>query len=126
MKIVKLILFTLFGLMFVNAGLDKFFHYMPMPADMPEEMKKVGAAFMEIPWLMPLVGAMELTGGLLAIYPKTRTLGAIVLLPIMVGILAQNFTVAPSGAGIGIAMVLFIIDLWILFDNKQKLNAIFS
>lgn len=126
MKIVKLILFTLFGLMFINAGLDKFLHYMPVPTDLPEATQKVFGAFMEIPWLMPLVGAMELIGGLLVVYPKTRTLGAIVLLPIMVGILAHNFTVDPSGTGIGIAVVLFIINLWILFDNRHKLNAIFS
>ncbi|OWK74820.1 DoxX family protein [Flavobacteriaceae bacterium JJC] len=126
MKIVKLILFTLFALMFINAGLDKFLHYMPIPQDLPEELQKVGAAFMQIPWLMPLVGAAELTGGLLVLYPKTRTLGAIVLLPVLAGILLQNFVVAPSVTGIGIAAVMFLIDLWILFDNKHKLKPIFS
>jgi len=118
MKILKTILFTLFGLMFINAGLDKFFHYMPTP-ELPEETKKVFAALMVIPWILPLVGVIEFIGGLLAIFPKTRTLGAMVLLPVMVEILAQNFTVDLSGAGIGIAVVLLIILLWILFDNTH-------
>lgn len=126
MKILKTIVFTLFAVMFINAGLDKFLHYMPMPTDLPEEAKKVFGAFMQVPWLMPLVGAMELIGGLLVLYPKTRTLGAIILLPIMVGILAHNFTVAPAAPGIGIAVVLFLINIWILVDNKHKLNAILS
>lgn len=126
MKIVKTILFTLFAIIFINAGLDKFFHYMPIPTDLPEDSLKVFNAFIQVPWLMPLVGAIELIGGLLAIFPKTRTLGAIVLLPVMVGILAQNFTVDPSGAGVGISVVLFIILLWILLDNKHKLKEIFS
>lgn len=125
MKIVKLILFTLFGLFFVNAGLDKFFHYMPMPTDLPEAAKKVFGAFMQIPWLMPLVGVVELVAGALILFPKTRTLGALMLFPVMVGILAHNFTVAPAAAGIGIALVCLFINIAILFDNKQKIQHIF-
>jgi uncharacterized membrane protein YphA (DoxX/SURF4 family) len=48
----------LFGLMFINSGLNKFFNYMPMPTDMPEKMIKVMTAFMEIGWLMPLVAVV--------------------------------------------------------------------
>ena len=70
MKIVKTILAVLFGLMFINAGLDKFLHYMPVPP-MEGEMLKVGTAFGTIVWLMPLVGAIELLGGLLFAIPKT-------------------------------------------------------
>lgn len=111
--------------MFINAGLDKFLHYMPVP-ELPEETKKVFGALMQIPWLMPLIGAIEFMGGILVLFPKTRTFGAIVLLPIMAGILAQNFTVSPDGVGIAIAVFLFLILLWILWDNKHKLKAIFS
>ena len=71
MKIVKFIFALLFGLMFINAGLDKFFHYNPMPKLTPEQMK-VYAAFGEIGWLMPLVGAVEVIGGVLFIFPKTK------------------------------------------------------
>jgi uncharacterized membrane protein YphA (DoxX/SURF4 family) len=61
----------LFGLMFINAGLDKFFHYMPMPKAMPESMMKVMGAFMTIGWLLPLVGLAEIVGGVLFIIPGT-------------------------------------------------------
>lgn len=71
MKILKTILFTLFALMFINAGLDKFLHYMPVP-ELPEETQKVFTAIMQIPWLLPLVGAMELTGGLLALFSENQ------------------------------------------------------
>jgi uncharacterized membrane protein YphA (DoxX/SURF4 family) len=124
MKIFTTILAILFALMFINAGLDKFLHYMPQPEGMPEEAQKAFAAFMQIPWLMPLVGAIEVIGGLLVLFPKTRTLGAIVILPVMIGILAHNCTVAPAAPGIAIAVVLLFINLWILFDNKHKLKAI--
>lgn len=69
MKIVKFIIFLLFGLMFIQAGLDKFFHFMPTP-NLTEEQKKIFAAIMEIGWLLPLVAVVEITGGLLVIFPK--------------------------------------------------------
>lgn len=117
MKIVKQILCTLFGLMFMNAGLDKFLHYMPVP-ELSPEMLKVGEAFMTISWLLPLVGFIEFLGGLLFIFPKTRALGAIVILPIMVGIMIHNAMFAPEG--LAIAGVFFLINIWMIIDNREK------
>jgi len=108
----------LFGLMFINAGLNKFFNYMPPPDDLPQSLLDAMAAFNEIGWLMPLVGFVEIVGGLLFIPNKTKALGAIVILPIMIGILFTNFTVAPSG--LPIALGLFAINLWVLFENRTK------
>lgn len=123
MKILKFILCLLFGLMFINAGLDKLFHYMPVP-DMPPEMMKVGEAFMTIQWLMPLIAVIEITGGLLFIMPRTRALGAIVILPVMVGIVLHNAVFMPSG--LMIAGVLFLIDIWMIIDNRHKYKILIS
>lgn len=117
MKILKTILCVLFGLMFINAGLDKLFHYMPMP-EMPEELMKVNEAFGAIVWLMPLVAVTELLGGLLFIFPKTRALGAVVILPIMVGIILHNAVFMPEG--LAIAGPLFLINIWMIADNWGK------
>ncbi|SMC59768.1 DoxX family protein [Moheibacter sediminis] len=117
MKIIKLILCTLFGLMFINAGLDKFLHYMPIPPIEPE-MQKVNEAFGTIVWLMPLIGFIELIGGLLFIIPKTRALGAIVILPVMVGIIIHNAVYMPEG--LAIAGVLLLINIWMIIDNREK------
>ncbi|WP_370896488.1 DoxX family protein [Chryseobacterium gossypii] len=125
MKIVKFILCLLFGLMFINAGLDKFFHYNPMPK-LTDEQMKVYAAFGEIGWLMPLVGAVEVIGGILFIFPKTRALGAIIILPVMVGILLHNLYRDPSTTGIAMSVVLFLINLWIIVDSKEKYKALVS
>lgn len=108
----------LFGLMFINAGLNKFFNYMPMPKDMPESLMKLMGAFMSISWLMPLVGTVEVVGGALFIMQKTRALGAIVILPVMVGVLLTNLINAPSG--LPIALVLFVINIWVIIENREK------
>ncbi|SEV91003.1 DoxX protein [Chitinophaga sp. YR573] len=112
------VLCLLTGLMFINAGLDKFFHYMPVPKDMPEKMVKVGMAFMEIGWLMPLVGIIEILGGLLLFSSRTRALGAIVILPVLTGILLTCISMAPSA--LPIALTLTAIILWVIIDNREK------
>jgi uncharacterized membrane protein YphA (DoxX/SURF4 family) len=109
--------------MLINAGLDKFFHYNPMP-ELSEEQIKIYAAFGTIGWLMPLVGAVEVIGGLLCIFSKSRALGAIVILPIMVGIVLHNVYRDPSSVGIAISAVLMLINIWIIIDNKEKYNAL--
>jgi len=109
--------------MFMNAGLDKFLHYMPVPP-MEPEMQKVGEAFGTIKWLMPLVGFIELVGGLLFIIPKTRALGAIVILPVMVGIMIHNAMFAPEG--LAIAGVFFLINIWMIIDNREKYKYLVS
>jgi len=104
--------------MFINAGLDKFFHYMPVPREMPEKMVKAGMAFAEIGWLMPLVGAIEILGGLLLIFNRTRALGTMVILPVLTGILLTNISVAPSG--LPIVFILIAIIFWVIIDNRKK------
>jgi uncharacterized membrane protein YphA (DoxX/SURF4 family) len=115
---VLFVLALLVGLLFINAGLDKFFHYMPMPKDMPEKAIKAFAAFMEIGWLMPLTGAVELIGGLLIIPPRTRALGALIILPVMVGILLTN--IVQDTTGLPIALILIVILIWIMYENREK------
>ena len=115
---IMFVLCLLSGLMFINAGLNKFFNYMPMPESMPEDVMKMFNGMMAITWLMPLVGAAEVFGGILYIIPKTRALGALVLLPIMVGIVLTHLMIDPSG--LPIALVLFAILVWVIAENREK------
>jgi len=121
---ITFVLSLLFGLMFINAGLNKFFNYMPMPENLPEKMVKTMGAFMEIGWLMPLVGVAEVVGGLLIIFPKTRALGALVVFPVMVGILLTNTVTDVSG--LPIALVFSAILLWVIYDNRAKYLPLIS
>ena len=108
----------LFGLMFINSGLNKFFNYIPVPEDLPEKLVKTMNAFIEIGWLMPLVAVAEILGGILFIIPKFRPLGAIIIFPIMIGIILTHITAEPSG--LPIVLVLFAINLWVIFENRNK------
>jgi len=108
----------LFGLMFINSGLNKFLNYMPMPEKMPDKMVKAFEAFMEIGWLLPLVGLAEIIGGILFIIPRTRALGALIIFPIMVGILLTH--IFQDQTGLPIAITLIAILIWIMFENRAK------
>ena len=117
----KKILFVvslLFGLMFINAGLNKFLNYMPQPKEMPAEMMKFFTAFMTIGWLIPLVGIVEIVGGILFIFNRYRALGALIIFPVNVGILLTNIVNAPSG--LPIAIILMAINIWVMIENQEK------
>jgi uncharacterized membrane protein YphA (DoxX/SURF4 family) len=115
---VLFVLCLLAGLLFIIFGLNKFFNYMPAPKDMPEKVVKVGMAFAAIGWLMPLVGLFEVIGGLLLIIPRTRALGAVVLVPILTGILLTDISIFPSN--LPMVLALTAILLWVIIENRAK------
>lgn len=117
-KKILIVVSVLFGLMFINSGLNKFFNYMPMPKDMPEKMMKLMAAFIEIGWLVPLVGFAEIVAGILFITNKYRALGAIMIFPINVGIMLT--AVMNSSSILPIAIVLMAINVWVIIEYRDK------
>lgn len=106
------------GLMFINSGLNKFFFYMPMPKDLPENMLNLMRAFMNIGWIMPLIGFIEILGGILFITSRFRALGALIIFPIIIGIVLTHIIDSPSG--LPIAIVLLAIEIWVIYENREK------
>ena len=115
------VLCAIFGLGMIVFGANKLYPFMPMP-ELTAEQKIIFGAFGTIKWLMPLVGIVEILGGLLIAIPKTRALGAIVILPVMVGIIVHNLTFFDAGQ-IAIPAVFAIINLWALADNTDRYKA---
>ena len=105
------------GLMFVNAGLNKFFNYLPVPEDLPQDVLTMFEAMMTITWLMPLIATFEIIGGVLLIIPKLRALGVLVLTPLMVGIVAHHISLGDYSP---IPFVMAAILIWAAFENKEK------
>ena len=114
----------LFGLMMINAGLNKFLNYMPIPENMPQETLDLMNNIMSLGWLFPLVGIVEIIAGILIIIPKTRALAAIIIFPIVVGILLTHIVNVPDG--LPIAIVLFAINLWVIVENRHKYTPMLS
>lgn len=123
-KKILFVLCLLFGLMFINAGLNKLFNYIPVPEDLPENLARMNNALMEISWLMPLIAMIEIAGGVLFIIPKFRLLGALMIFPVMVGIVLTHITAAPSG--LPVALILLAINIWVFIENKERLKPLFQ
>lgn len=107
-----------FGVMFVNSGLNVFFNYMPAPPDMPADTIQMFAGILQVVWLMPLIGVVQVLGGALFIIPRFRALGAVIISPVMVGIILTHLTVASEG--LPIALPLFAILIWVIIENRKK------
>lgn len=120
---IRFVVSLLFGLMMINSGLNKIFNYIPVLADMPEKMKHFAQLLDEIGWIMPLVAVVEILGGVLVVTNRYRALGALMLFPILIGILLTHIFVAPSG--LPIALVLLGINLWMMWDNREKFARLF-
>lgn len=113
-----LILSILFGLVFINAGLNKFFNYMPAPDDLPEKVAQAMTALSEISWLLPLIAVAEIVGGLLFMINRFRAFGAIIIAPILTGIILHHLVIAPSG--LPMALILLAIYVWVIVENREK------
>lgn len=114
----------IFGLMFINGGLNKFFNYLPVPENIGEEIMNDFAAMTEIIWLMPLLAIFEIVGGILFIIPKTRAFGAVVIFPIMVGIVLTHIFV--DTASLPLALILAAILIWVMYENRTKYKPMFK
>jgi uncharacterized membrane protein YphA (DoxX/SURF4 family) len=116
-KKILFIVCLLFGLMFINAGLNKFLNYMPVPKDMPQNAMAMFGALMQIKWLMPLIGIAEIVGGILIIIPRCRALGAVIIFPVMAGIL---LTALSLSSNLPMVLVLWAILIWVMIENREK------
>lgn len=109
---------VLFSLMMINSGLNKIFNYIPVPTDLPEAVVRDNAALMEVEWLMPLIAAVEIIGGLLIILPRTRAIGALMIFPILAGIVLVHATVAQ--AQLPIALIMAAIWGWMMYEYRDR------
>ena len=120
---ILLVLCILFGLMMLNSGVSKFTGHMPA-MDMPEAATSLMQAFMSSGWLFELIAIVEIIGGILFAIPKYRALGAIVILPITVGIFLFNAVLSPSVLVVG--AVLLAINIWVLIENRDRYNHLIA
>jgi len=116
-NVVNIICF-LIGAFLTITGANKLFPLFPIP-DLSEENQQLFEAFATIGWIMPLVGLAEMIGGILVCFSKTRIIGAMILLPITVGIVLHHLVHDP--AGLPIAFIVAAFNLWLLFRERAKL-----
>lgn len=121
MNIVKQIPAYLLGALFVFGGasyLFKFAPEQPMTGDAETFMKLFSST-----GYMTVIKICELLFGILALIPKTRALGLLLLAPIVVNILIFELHIAKQ-PGIGVALV--IVTALAMYLNKEKYSSILA
>ena len=115
---ILMVVSLLFGAFFVLYGLDKFSEFMPEPESMTLKSKGFVLALQQSEWIMPLIGVVEIVGGLLLMIPQYRALGAVVIAPVVVCIVLANAYQNPDN--LPFAAILPAVLLWIMFENRKK------
>ncbi|MCG6141376.1 DoxX family membrane protein [Leptospira mtsangambouensis] len=109
MKQIDLVFRMLLGIIFILFGSSKFYAFMPTPPMTPAAANFI-AAIITTGYLWKLVGFLEICGGLLVIFPKTTTLGLMILAPIIVNITLYlgflQYTIGPAPY----IMILFLLS----------------
>lgn len=88
----------LLGLCFVVFGTNGFVHFMPMPEDLPYGVKRFTEALQETGYMLELIGATQILGGLLLWIPRLVPLGLVVLAPVTINIVAFHLFLDPDPA----------------------------
>jgi putative oxidoreductase len=116
-KVITVIRFIL-GLMMANSGLNKFLHYMEMPA-MAQPAMDLLTAFGTAEYMFPLIGLVELVAGVLLLTKRFTALGAVLMMPITVNIFFLHAFLDP--AQVGMSIVLLVINISLLVSEKKRL-----
>jgi len=124
MKYAVIIVRVLLGLLFTVFGSNAFLHFMgPMP-----EMQGLPAQFIGAlvnSGYIYAVGALQVIGGLLLLISGRLTpLGLTVLGPVIVNIVLYHIFLDRNG--LGMAVVISILALFLLWAYRNKFPAIFN
>ena len=92
------------GLLFTVFGFNFFFHFLPMPPPAGRAAAFLGALAAS-GYLLQLVHATEVVGGLLLLANRLVPLSLALLAPIVVNIVAFHLFLAPEGLAIPLAIL---------------------
>lgn len=117
-----MVLRLLLGLILLVFGANKFFQFMPMPS-----MEGPPADFMgalgNTGYMFPLIALTEIVAGVLLLFNKWKGLALIFASIISVNIVLFHLALAP--AGIGLAAVVAILNIILIYANWNKFKTLF-
>lgn len=113
MKIAKLILFWIIGIMFIATGVLKLIHFDTMSIAIFDRAHYPS-------WLFYSVAIFELIGGILFIIRKTRQIGALMIGAVMLGAIWTHFYLRDDVAHVIAPTLIILIAVTSIVKFKQK------
>ena len=114
---VTIVLRVVLGLMLVLVGLNKFFHFMPMPPPAAPLTDFLGA-MAATGYFLPFVGGVEFVVGILLITDRFVPLALVVLAPISVNIVLMHAVLDPGGLAPAAMIALLNLALGIAYRDR--------
>jgi putative oxidoreductase len=123
MKTFNHVLRILLGIVIAFSGINKFTHwlnaqYMHDAMAFVLNLSNIGGAF-----IINTIGVLEITLGFMLILNRYTTLALLALLPLIVSILI--FHISLDLKGMGVALFVFLIDVYLLYHHKDNLSNLF-
>ena len=111
-SLVKVILRSLLGLVFVVFGLNKFFHFIPNPP-LPAPATDFFGAMFKTGYFVPMLATTEVIGGALLLIGVVTPFALVLLAPVIFNIFMFNLFLAPGNLPVPIVVVaLELILAW--------------
>ena len=123
MKILTIIGRILLGLIFVFFGSNGFLHFLPMPPLPQGVTGEYLHAFFASGYVYVISG-FQVAGGLLLLIGRFVPLGLTILAAIIVNIWAFHLLMAPEPAGLPPAVVVTILELFLVWSYRDGFAGI--
>jgi uncharacterized membrane protein YphA (DoxX/SURF4 family) len=116
---------VLYGLAFSVFGLNAFLNFIP-PPDKPMAPGATAffTALVGTGYMIKLIGAAELLGGILLVVNRFVPLALLVLAPLLVNIVAFHLFLERSG--LGVALVFVAIELYLAWVHRAAWRPLFQ
>ena len=118
MTIVKNLPYYLLATLFLIFGLNGFLNFIHLPPPVGDSATFFSVLFST--GYLKVVKALEIICAILILVPKTRALGLILLMPIVVNILLFELLVAKTP---GLSVFLFILTAIALYLNRSRYTS---
>ncbi|HUY26676.1 MAG TPA: DoxX family membrane protein [Candidatus Binataceae bacterium] len=123
MKIATTIVRVLLGLIFTIFGLNGFLHFLPNPP-MPDAAIHFFGALYATRYMLPLMFAAQVIGGVLLVAGIFVPLALVILAPIVVNIIFFHMFLAPGG--LPLALVVTLFELFLAWRHRAAFNPLFG
>jgi uncharacterized membrane protein YphA (DoxX/SURF4 family) len=112
------------GLLFITTGLNGFLEFIPPPsAPMPEAAAAFATGLMQAGYFMPLLAGVQTAVGALLLSGRFVPLALTLIAPVVLNILLFHAALAPEG--LGLAIVLTVIELYLAYTYRDAYRPLF-
>lgn len=122
MKIAKIIVRSLLGLLFLFASVTYFIEFFPKP-ELTGNMKTFNEGLEASLYLIPLAKAIELLCGLAFVSGRFVTLATVLIAPIVVNIVCIHVFMEPSG--LPVALFVLASTLFLAYYHRENYRPLF-